>query len=107
LKFSKIDCWIALGEAKYYLRDYNGAIDAFGRALAHGGDSPKISAVCNLHLAEAYLANGNSYEAQRRIKLADPNGPGSENAYIRGLSKSLAEPIRGALASAEVGIPTY
>ena len=100
LEFSRIDCWIALGEANLLppKPDCDSAIKAFLKARDFGNENPKVLAVCQLHLAEAYLASGNPSGAMEHYLAWKQTSYGNENSYVKGLAANVGALIREARA---------
>lgn len=92
MEFSRIDCWLTLGAARYQCGDYFGAIKCFLQAYDDAGaqTNPKVLAVCNLQLARCFIATGQLSRAQERYRLWEATGRrGQENAFVRELNKEV------------------
>jgi tetratricopeptide (TPR) repeat protein len=97
-RFTRIDACIAFGEAVMGLTPPKipEAISAFEEALRKGGNSRKISAVCHLHLCQAYLVDNKFSQAQDQFRLWKEAEPGIENAFIADFAKKLQERLHRA-----------
>jgi tetratricopeptide (TPR) repeat protein len=93
LRSSEIDSQIALGESYFLTKSYSEAIKAFTKALNSSDGHPKVSAACRLHLAESYLADGNSFAAREQFQLWKHTGQGVENGFVRGMSERLQKAV--------------
>lgn len=89
IKFTRIDCQITMGEAKFWSGDYAGATNEFLRGLDWGRNSQKILAVCHLHLARAYYMNKEYSKALEHFRTWENSHLGLENAFIRKLQLSV------------------
>lgn len=89
LTFSLIDCYIAKGEALHALGEYPSAIAEFNEALVIGHNSRKITAVCRLHLAKAYLASHQPAKALDNFSHWERIEPDIENAFIRDIARQI------------------
>jgi tetratricopeptide (TPR) repeat protein len=89
--FSSIDAYIAVGEARLALQDHKEAAEAFGKALALGGENPKVRAVCHLHLADTFIEAHDERKANEHfdqwLRVRDL----VENAFVIDLARSVAE----------------
>ncbi len=95
LEFSRIDCWITLGEVHYSKGQYRDAIDAFERALEFGKSNRKIFAVCHLHLARTYLKAKHPHRAQQHFATWDDTKRARENVFIQNLSEEIRKELEG------------
>jgi tetratricopeptide (TPR) repeat protein len=86
-----IDACIGIGEAAVGCGQYQEAIAAFNEALDLGRASPKIGAVCRLHLCRAYLDNDKPEEAREQFRLFREASPGLENAFIAGFATEMRD----------------
>jgi tetratricopeptide (TPR) repeat protein len=97
LGFSRIDCWIALGEARSCKGDYTGAIDAFERALEFGNANRKVFAACHLQLARSYLDCNEPYKARSQFEMWETSKRAIENAFVRNLASHVRERLNESL----------
>jgi tetratricopeptide (TPR) repeat protein len=93
LEFSRVDCWLTLGEAKYYMNDYPGAIEAFDKALEFGHTNRKVFAVCHLHLSRTYLKNNEPSKASAHFNTWKDTRRALENAFVRGLVSEVTKSL--------------
>jgi tetratricopeptide (TPR) repeat protein len=88
--FSSIDGYIAVGEAALALQRYKQAAEAFGKALALGGENPKVRAVCHLHLADTFIEEHDERKAKEHfdqwLRVEDL----VENAFVIDLARTVA-----------------
>jgi len=97
--FTRIDCWINLGEAHYHCGSYDAAIRCFERARGdeRAQSNPKVLAVCDLHLTRCFLANGNESRALEQFNLWQATGRrGSDNTFVRELKTEVEETFKRA-----------
>lgn len=93
-RFSRIDCWIALGEGHYHCGDYPKALEQFRNARddKRAQTNPKVVAVCDLHLARCHLALGEVDRAQEILAIWKTSGfIGRDNAFVRNLADELEQ----------------
>jgi hypothetical protein len=83
MAFSRIDCLITLGEAKYFMEDYSGAVEEFTQGLQDGHANRKIFAVCHLHLSRTHLRWKQPAKASFHYEAWKETSRGLENAFIR------------------------
>jgi tetratricopeptide (TPR) repeat protein len=94
MDFTRIDCYITLGEAMFAKGDYAGAVDAFKRALKDGNTNRKIFAICHLHLSQTYLKAGEPSTANVHFRTWEETGRGLENAFISSLAETIRKDLR-------------
>lgn len=82
LKFTFIDACIGIGEAAFGLNDFLDAVEHFALALKEGKDSPKVAAVCHLHLCRAYLRANELPLAREHFNSWELMQPRIENAFV-------------------------
>jgi tetratricopeptide (TPR) repeat protein len=103
--FSRIDCWLALGEGHYWLAwsedsysnsHYNEAIGYFRKARddKHAQTNPKVVAVCDLQIARCSLKMGQIHKAKELVRIWKTSGcAGKDNAFVSSLAEEVDKHI--------------
>lgn len=93
LEFTFIDACIGIGEAAFGLNEFQDAVEHFRLALEKGKDSPKVAAVCHLHLCRAYLRVDQLPLAREHFALWELLQPRIENAFVLELAKVVVQEL--------------
>lgn len=94
-EFSRVDCWLTLGEAHFYTKNYTEAVRAFETALKFGAANRKIFAACHLHLSRTYLNSNEPSKARDHFNTWESTGRRAlENVFIRTLGEEVENGIK-------------
>jgi tetratricopeptide (TPR) repeat protein len=96
-KLMRVDACIAIGEAEFARGVYGGATAAFLEALEKCKENRKDSAVCHLHLCEAYLKQNQPAKAREHFNLWESMSTDIENAFIEELGRKVRAALLGTI----------